>query len=244
MLHTLGRLAITVDGRTSTAIAAQPVRAALLVYIGVERETNRETTAGLLWPDSTPAQARHTLSQTLYQLRIDFGEGLIDLGRESLRATSAFRVDAVEFERAAAEHRDPDALAVYSGPFLSGVPVAGTNTFETWVDIQRARLGRLHRVVRRRRIETLVEAGDLSTALVAARDWTELDPSDDEAWQRTIELLARLGQPGEAGHARHPSLPGCRTGGAHGSTSLLLIMHSANTSASSRVPPDSAIHGC
>jgi DNA-binding SARP family transcriptional activator len=192
MLHTLGRLAITVDGRTSTAIAAQPVRAALLVYIGVERQTYRETAAGLFWPDSESSQARHTLSQTLYQLRVDYGDGLIDLGRETLHATPALRVDAVEFERAAAEHRHAHALSLYSGSFLPRLPMAGTNAFETWVDMRRAQLERLHRVVRRRRIDELIEAGNLATALSVAREWAALDPSEDEAWHRTIELLARL----------------------------------------------------
>ncbi|MGH8435558.1 MAG: BTAD domain-containing putative transcriptional regulator, partial [Pseudomonas sp.] len=59
---------------------------------------------------------------------------------------------------------------------------------------------RLHRRARRERIKQLLEAGDRAGALAVAQRWSELDPVEDEAHHRTIELLHELGRRAEALH--------------------------------------------
>jgi DNA-binding SARP family transcriptional activator len=197
-LYTLGRLAITVDGITSTAIAAQPVRAAFLVYVAVEREATRQTVAGLLWPDRDEARARHVLSQTVYQLRTDLGEGIIVTDREMLRVGPALWLDVPAFTEAVTSGNLAEAVALYGGPFLQGLRLANTNAFETWVDRERARLARIHRRARREHLDAFTSAGDTAAALRAARDWADLDPLEDEAQHRLIALLAESGQEADA----------------------------------------------
>ena len=199
-LQALGRLAITSGGDTATVIATQPVRAALLLFVGIERETTRQAACALLWPDSEPSRARHTLSQTLYQLRVDLGGDIITAEGEALSASPSFGVDAVAFEEAVNAGRFVDALRLYQGEFLPDIRLANTNDFETWVDRQRARCSRLHRRARRGEIERLEQSGDVQAALDVARAWAELDPYEDEAWHRTIELLLKEGDSAGALH--------------------------------------------
>ncbi|HKJ93618.1 MAG TPA: BTAD domain-containing putative transcriptional regulator, partial [Longimicrobiales bacterium] len=69
---------------------------------------------------------------------------------------------------------------------------------EGWVDQWSARLGRLHRRACREAIDERVGAEDLAGAVQVARRWTDVDPLDDEAQHRLIELLALSGDRSEA----------------------------------------------
>jgi DNA-binding SARP family transcriptional activator/TolB-like protein len=197
-LQTLGRHVLVKDGAASTSLGSQPVRAAFLVHLAVERETTREKVSGLLWPDRDARRARHALSQTLYQLRSDFGDGLILADRARLRATPELEVDAFDFVRAVERDDVETAVALYAGPFLSGHRLVETQAFEMWVDLQRARLERLNRRARRLHIRGFVNAGNTEAAMNAARAWADLDPFEDEAQHQLIGLLASTGDFDEA----------------------------------------------
>ncbi|MBN1247250.1 MAG: winged helix-turn-helix domain-containing protein [Anaerolineae bacterium] len=74
-ISTLGSLRVTFDGRLVDSFGTDKARA-LLVYLAVEggRPHSRETLAGLLWPESSEPNARHSLSQVLSNLRSLFGD--------------------------------------------------------------------------------------------------------------------------------------------------------------------------
>lgn len=194
---TLGRLAVHHRDEELVTLLGQPVRCALLVYLAVEREASRDTLMALLWPDSPEEKARHALSQTMYELRRLLGDGWAIVEGERVRVAPDVVCDAVLFE-AAVEANDDDAPKLYRGAFLEDARLAETNAFETWTDQQRARLARLNRKARRQSLDRLIAAADRDAALAAAREWAELEPLDDEAQHRFIELLAGAGLRTEA----------------------------------------------
>ena len=74
-LRVLGSFQATLDGQAVTAFESDKARA-LLVYLVVEsgRPHSREKLAGLLWPDSTEARARASLSEAISNLRDVLGD--------------------------------------------------------------------------------------------------------------------------------------------------------------------------
>ena len=74
-IATLGALRITSAGEPILGFRTDKERA-LLVYLAVEadRPHRRETLAGMLWPEYPEANARHTLSQALTDLRRVLGD--------------------------------------------------------------------------------------------------------------------------------------------------------------------------
>jgi DNA-binding SARP family transcriptional activator/TolB-like protein len=183
------------DGVELAELPSQRLRFALLVYLAAEGEATRDSILSMFWPDRDPARSRHALRQMLYELRQLLGEDWIELGRD--RVVVHADVDVVAFEAAATGGRHEEALALYGGEFLAGFDL-DNRAFEGWVDRRRAQLGRLHRRLRRERIDALVRAGDVAGALAAAQAWVELDALEDEANHGLIRCLALAGERGEA----------------------------------------------
>lgn len=194
----LGGLEIRRDDTILDALPAQRIRCALLVYLAVEGKATRDRIMGLLWPDRPPDRARHSLSQTLYELRKELGDAWIRVHGEVLEVTEDVFVDATSFREAVEAERDEVALGAYKGSFLEGVDVADSPEFQAWVDRTRAGLGRLHRTAAARLVEARSGRGDLDGAIEAARSWVERDPLDDEGQHTLIALLGRSGRQSEA----------------------------------------------
>ena len=197
-ITTLGSLHIERDGEEIRDLPAQPVRCALFLYLAIERVASRDQLAEILWPERDAERARHSLSQTLYELRRRLGDEWLEADAERVRVTEVVSVDARDFVAAVEHGRDSQALALYEGAFLGASHVGTTKEFESWVDRQRSYLGRLYREVCRRLTAAHAEAGDLDAALAVASGWADRDPLDDEAQHRVIELLAQTGRRSEA----------------------------------------------
>lgn len=197
-LLTLGRLAVLVDGVERRSFLAQPIRTAVLLYLAFERETTRESTMAVFWPDRAPDAARHALSQTLHKLRRVLGYEWIEARGESLRVAPWVMVDAGDFERAVERGETASALELYEGEFLSGWHLANVREFEDWVDRRRWHLSRLYREAARRGVTEWLAAGELEKAAEVARHWVDLDPLEAEAQRTLLELLGRQGRVDEA----------------------------------------------
>ncbi len=197
-LRTLGSPSVLVDGTERGEMRARPVRLALLLYLAMERDVSRDRVMALLWPESDKERARQALRQTLYALRQDLGEEWLEAEGDTLRATASLQADAREAFEAMDAH-DPERFAhLYRGGFLEGFHLAESQPFQLWCDQWRARLERFNRQARRALIDERVHSGDLTAALAEARRWLDLDPLEDEAQHRVLELLFRLGQGEEA----------------------------------------------
>ncbi len=197
-IETLGRLAIYRDGLEQTRLRAQQIPCALLLYLAVERRASRDDLTGLLWPRRGTEGAGHPLSQTLYRLRRELGEDCVEAEAGELRASSGITVDLHEYDAALEAGDWERALELYTGPFLGGVHLVDSNPFESWADRIRSKFESSYALTNRRVIERRLEGGDGEGAIAVARRWVSLDPLEEPAQRRLIELLARAGHRAKA----------------------------------------------
>lgn len=197
-VRALGGFEVVVDGNVSRDIENRPVCSALLLYLAVEGRATRESVLTVLWPDRSESRARHSLSQSLYQLRRLLGRRRVPGRSRELRLADDVRVDAVEFARGVDAGRNLDAVELYRGAFLAGWQFRGLPEFERWVDDRAERFRRLHRMACRRAVRSLVDGGDRRSARQITNRWVELDPLGADAHRERIRLLAEEGADGEA----------------------------------------------
>ena len=177
---------------------AQPKRLALLAYLAAASPYGfhrRDTLLALFWPESDQAHARTALRKAIHFLRHELGSGsVLSRGDEEIGlADVGVWCDVREFERALAEGRPAEALALYRGDLLPGLFVSDAREFEGWLSDARARL-------RTRAVEAawtlagkLERDRDVDGAARWAR-WACAQAADDEcAARRLIGLLARMG---------------------------------------------------
>jgi DNA-binding SARP family transcriptional activator/tetratricopeptide (TPR) repeat protein len=200
----LGEQTVADDGdgnvrvRSSRALV---LVAFLVVHAGSPQA--RQRIAGLLWPESTDAQALTNLRRELHHLRQDLGgePSLVVTSRDLCwRDTQTCRVDVRVFDvertaaLAAAAAADDDgilrhagaAIAAYRGELLPGV-------YEDWLLEARSQLERqcvdLCDLLSSARART----GDLAGAVAAARRRVQLQPLEETGYRTLMELQADLG---------------------------------------------------
>lgn len=193
-IRTFGGLSVSVAG---AAVALTTRKAgALLVYLALAdgRACRREHLAHLLWPDVPDARARHSLSQTIYEVRsVVPPDSLVVTGGEVRLVADRCEVDALHFDRWVAEGRLGEAADLYAGEFLEGFWVRGAAPFEEWQEQRRA-----HYRARVREVlaQLLVEAemhGLWDRAEELAARLLQLDPLDDEVHRTKIRVIAARG---------------------------------------------------
>lgn len=193
-IQTLGGFDIVIDGRATDVLKNRPTCSAVSIYLALERKATRDSILAILWPESSESRARHSLSQTLYQLRGLLGtDWLVRKGQE-LRLAEGIAVDAADLERALRERRFGDAAALYGGRFLEGWHFRGPATFQHWVDRQAERLESLYRTASRRGIAACLDAGDRAGARALAERWAGVEPYASEPHRELIRLLVEEGK--------------------------------------------------
>ena len=197
-LVTFGGLRAIDDNGDLDWLLGQHSRAALLIYLAVERRVARESLLALFWPESDAENARHALRQSLYQLRKVVGGDWVESRAHDLVVTSDVRADAHAFTDAIERGDTALAVELYRGPFLDGIHLVDLPSWESWVDSRRAQYARTFRKACRDIIQARQSVGDLRGAIQAAEEWTARDPSDDEAQHRLIQALADAGERTEA----------------------------------------------
>ena len=103
-LCTLGRFALTVDGRELPAPSIKKVRA-LLTYLVMNRNADvaRERLMEVFWPDVEPERARHSLHTALWSVRRNFRSANLDADsfftadKSVVRWTADTQLDAERF---------------------------------------------------------------------------------------------------------------------------------------------------
>ena len=194
-----------IDDRAGSVQARSSRVVALVAFLAVHAGSAqpRQRIAGLLWPESTDAQALTNLRRELHHLRQVLGDeaSLVVTPRDLCwRDTNTCRVDVRVFDTerkaalAAAAAGDDDgilahasaAIAVYRGELLPGV-------YEDWLLEARSHLERqcvdLCDLLRAARART----GDLTGAVAAARHRVQLQPLEEVGYRALMELQADLG---------------------------------------------------
>lgn len=145
---------------------------ALLSYLVLEdREVRRDELAQLLWPDSVPDRARHSIRQAIWLIRRKLGEEVIE-GDDPVRVScNALSCDVKEFEAALKKGDLDGARALWRGPLLSRLSLSDCRGWEHWREEQRE-------LVQRGFFEALV---DRSRAMVGEGRGEEVLPYLAEA---------------------------------------------------------------
>ena len=197
-LVTFGGLHALNDTGQLERLLAQRSRAAIFVYLAVERRVSRDALIAMFWPESDAENARHALRQSLYQLRKAVGGDWIESRAHELLVSDQVSTDALTLTQALDRGDAERVVSVYRGPFLHGVHLVDLKPWEGWVDSRRAQYARAFRKASRDLIAVKRAAGDLAGAIATAEDWTARDPLDSEAQHRLIEALAAAGERADA----------------------------------------------
>jgi DNA-binding SARP family transcriptional activator len=195
-LNTFGGLILQQDGQLHTGPAAQRRRLALLAVIAASgrRGASRERLLALLWPDTDPDAARHSLYQALHVIRRSLGKDDVLLGSSTLqfdpeRMTS----DVEEFETAVEQGAHEEAVRLYRGPFLDGFRLEGAPEFEQWQEGERLRFAREHATA----LEALAAAANARQDYGAAVRWcrrlASAEPVSTRAALGLIQALVAAG---------------------------------------------------
>jgi DNA-binding SARP family transcriptional activator len=195
-IRLLGPPAVLVRGRPLQVDTRKAV--AILALLATDgRAYARDELAALLWPDADDAGARGALRRTLSTLRAAVGDDALDVDRARVALVEATtRSDIQDLERHSASGSIEDLRAIAElarGPFLAGFSLRDSPDFDDWratraVTIERTVLGALDRLG-----AALQAAGDLPGAIRATERRLDLDPLDEAAHVRLMDLLAASG---------------------------------------------------
>ena len=202
-LHLFGGARLVSDGTSVGGPAAQRRRLAVLALLALapRRTATRERILALLWPDHSPDAARRLLSEAVYVLRRELGEGVVGTVGDELTLASTLLCDVDDFMAAAKAGDGAAATKTYGGPLLDGWYVRNAPDFEHWVEGERVRLAGLHTNALR----------DVAQAHEAANEWREaatwwqtfarIEPYNSTAVLRAASALANAGEPASGLHA-------------------------------------------
>jgi DNA-binding SARP family transcriptional activator len=191
----LGELSLSVGDRALPSVQsgrAESLLAYLLLHRGAPQP--RARIAGLLWPESSEAQARTNLRHVLHTLRRalpQVEEGL-EVTTRTLWWRGAVELDVAAFEDALARGALDDAVALYAGDLLEG-------NYDAWVVPERDRLKALY-VDALGRLATIVEG---PRAIAYAEQLLRADPLREEACRLLMRLHDANGHPTRAVRVYH-----------------------------------------
>ncbi|HKV52659.1 MAG TPA: BTAD domain-containing putative transcriptional regulator [Gemmatimonadaceae bacterium] len=196
-LITLGRLAlIASDGLEDASLATRRRKLALLAVLAtVGRPLSRAVLAEMFWGDRDEARARHSLSDALSHLRRVLGRDAITARQTDVWIAPGCRltIDALDLTAAAAARDAARAVALYGGPFMDGVCVPRSRTFEQWAARERDRLERLFLAACDGRCFALARGREWDDCATLAARWLGIAPlSVDAALYRLNALKAPL----------------------------------------------------
>jgi DNA-binding SARP family transcriptional activator len=180
---------------------------ALIAYLAVRSDMRhrRDRLSELLWGDVPMVQARHSLRQTLSQVRaalrphdyvLETAEDSVALRRECLA------MDVTSLERLL-RRRTPRAVALacvlYRGEFLEGFTIR-EDGFDTWLTGERSRMRQLAIDAFDLRVRYLLETDDTTATIHAALRLVALDPLQEWAHRVLMKCYWRRGQLAAALH--------------------------------------------
>nr|WP_281376999.1 AAA family ATPase [Deinobacterium chartae] len=113
---------------------------------------------------------------------------------EQVALAPSLQVDAVEFQRQAAQGEVEAALALYAGPLLDGYTLPDAETFDAWLTAARERLADLRRQLLARRAADLEAQNDLRAALELHLALLAEDPLQEVHQREAIRLHTWLGE--------------------------------------------------
>lgn len=196
MLRLLGGASIYADSGRESRVSVQRHQIALLALLAASPSArgSREKLIALLWPESSPSAARHSLNVAVHNLRKSLGEGAIkSVGTDLLIDFDLVPCDLARFTDALSIGDRLAAVNLYTGPFMDGFYLDGAEEFERWQDSERGRL----KVLYAEAIEGLAidaeRANDVRSAVSWWRRLSVMDPGSARVTGRLMVALERAG---------------------------------------------------
>jgi DNA-binding SARP family transcriptional activator len=204
-LQTLGSVFVAAEsGQPLGGAASQRRTLALLAALAIAGEggLSRDKIVGLLWPETDPERARHSLTQALYAARRALeADDLFTVNADVRLNRQRLVCDVNELETALDASDLERAVALYTGPFLDGFFLAGSAEFEQWSSLQRGRLEARVIEALERLAETAETEGDYRRAAEWRKRISTIRPLDSG---NTVKLMAALVESGDrAGALQH-----------------------------------------
>jgi DNA-binding SARP family transcriptional activator/pimeloyl-ACP methyl ester carboxylesterase len=213
------QLSLRLLGAPQVAFGGHPVslrlqkELALLIYLAVtSRPHTRMALATLLWPDHDERSALAALRRTIYQLKVDMGETVLEITPNlvRLRPDAFLWLDTQQFAIAmhhCTGHGHPpdaplascvetleDGVALYRDNFLSGFSLPDSEAFDEWQFFEREGL-RADYVRVLALLTTYYERHEAyDKAIETARLWLGREPYHEPAHRALIRLYAVTGQ--------------------------------------------------
>jgi len=196
-LSTLGQLAlIASDGSEDASLSTRRRKLALLTVLATAgRPISRAVLAEMFWGDQDEERARHSLSDALSHLRHVLGRDAITARQTDVWISPECRltVDAQDVTAAAAARDAARVVSLYGGPFMDGMCVPHSCTFEQWTARERDRLERLFLAACESRCFALARGREWDDCATLAARWLGIAPlSVDAALYRLNALKAPL----------------------------------------------------
>jgi len=197
-LRTLGATQVLQPGSPSGSFHLQPKRLGVLAYLAAARPRGmhrRDSLLVMFWPEEDEQRARNALSQTVHAIRRDIGpQVLLTQGHELIGVDPASLLcDAVEFEERLDRGEPEEALRLYRGEFLHGLPIGDAMGFDRWQESEAWRLQRRAW----KAAATLADSAEADGNTVAALHWLELAvellPTDEVLLRRLLVLTDSMG---------------------------------------------------
>jgi DNA-binding SARP family transcriptional activator len=166
---------------------------------------SRDRLATLLWGETGPEQARHSLRQALLSVRrclaeLGFPRAIVADGDLLCLDSTEVEVDVTAFEKLVADGGWAElerAAALYRGDFLEGLHVNEV-AFEEWVSAERERLRETAVDALARLLQHQHRANALEPAIHTALRLLRLDRTQELVHRTLIRLYARQGRRAEA----------------------------------------------
>lgn len=184
------------DGSPVGGRVAQRHRLALLALLAQAPASrlSREKLVGYLWPEADVDRSRNLLNVSTYVIRASLTEAAVISEGGDLRLNpDIVRSDTADFEAAIERDDLQRATTFYSGPFLDGFFVSGSQEFEQWVTRERQRLADLYAASLEKLAAAAEASGDLDNSAHWWRVRAEHDPFDSRVALRLMEALAASG---------------------------------------------------
>ncbi len=200
-LRLLGGVSLQDPSGPVSGRAAQRRHLALLAILAAawERGATRDKLVACLWPDTDEEAARHLLSNALYTLRRELGDGLLITAGDSVRLDpEAIWSDVGAFQDALSRGAVEEAVAVYEGLFLEGFHADAGREFESWADSERNRLSVLYAEA----LESLAQQAEDAKDWPRAVGWWQRIVAHDRYNSRvTLRLMQALATGGDRANA-------------------------------------------
>lgn len=196
-LTLLGPPSITLTARGGSVPQLSAKALALLAYLALEPgQHTREELAGLLWGESSDAEARASLRQALKQLRSACGD-ILRGDRAVIELRGTVECDVREFRQRVAQ--EPRLATTTDIPrFLAGFSIRHAPHFDEWVAGTRRGLLRQYQDALGSLAREAMGQWRWRDAVELADRWVASDPLSDEAVRLGIEARYLSGDRGAA----------------------------------------------